>query len=156
MGEGPSDHPAFIPRNHGIAKRALRFLLLLPPVMLGAQFLPIVQYPPGIRWKSIATPHYEIVFPDVLENDALRAANALETLYDPLGRTCMADRRRFPVLLTNQGVEANGSVQLAPRKSEWFHWPGQGTLLGTGEWIDLLAAHEGRHMVKFEIGRAHV
>jgi hypothetical protein len=41
-------------------------------------------------------------------------------------------------------------VQLAPRKSEWFHWPGQGTLLGTGEWIDLLAAHEGRHMVQFD------
>ena len=108
------------------------------------------QNPPGIRWKRIETPHYEIVFPRELEQEGQRVACAMERLHGPLSGNLDARRKRFPLILTNQGTVANGFVTLAPRKSVWFHQPMQGTFTGSGEWFGLLAAHEGRHMVQFD------
>lgn len=108
------------------------------------------QNPPGIRWKKIDTPHYEIVFPSELIQEGLRVADTMERLDAPLSKSLHAYRKRFSIFLTNRGVEANGSVGLAPRMSAWFHQPPQGTFLGSGAWIDLLAVHEGRHMVQFD------
>jgi hypothetical protein len=125
-------------------------LLFLLPAWLCAQQIDSYQNPPGIRWKKIDTPHFEIVFPRELSDEGQRVANTLETLYGSHSRTLKADRKRFSLFLTNQGVIANGYVTLAPRKSEWFHQPSQGNFTGSREWYNLLAAHEGRHMVQFD------
>jgi hypothetical protein len=125
------------------------FLFFLP-VVLFAQQIDSYQNPPGIRWKKIDTPHFEIVFPQELSEEGLRVANTMEHLYGPHNKTLGAERKRFPLILTNKGVLANGYVTLAPRKSEWFHQLAQGTMTGSGEWYNLLAAHEGRHMVQFD------
>jgi hypothetical protein len=109
------------------------------------------QYPPGLRWKAFDTPHFEIVFPEALETEARRAAGRAESMIPPLSRALGRAPRRTTLVLGNQGVEANGFAALAPRKSEWFHKPPSGALIGTGEWYALLAAHEGRHLVQFEM-----
>ncbi|MDI6808650.1 MAG: hypothetical protein QME66_06690 [Candidatus Eisenbacteria bacterium] len=54
------------------------------------------------------------------------------------------------MFLTNQIVEANGYVTLAPRMSEWFSTPPQSQFGGVNEWYDLLVSHEGRHVVQFD------
>jgi hypothetical protein len=128
--------------------RLLAFLFL--PALIRSQLIDTYQNPPGIRWKQIDTPHFEIVFPQELAEEGRRAANTLEYLYTPLNKTLDGRRKRFPVFLTNRGAIANGYVTLAPRKSVWFHQPGQGTFTGSGEWYNLLAAHEGRHMAQFD------
>ena len=134
--------------SKSILKRLLPALLL--PALIHAQTIDTYQNPPGIRWKTIETAHFEIVFPDELSEEGLRVANTMEYLYGPLNQTLDAKRKRISLFLTNQGAIANGYVNLAPRKSEWYHQPVQGTSTGSGEWYRLLAAHEGRHMVQFD------
>jgi hypothetical protein len=122
----------------------------LMPLTAHAQLIDANQNPPGIIWKKIDTPHFEIVFPRELSDEGRRVAGTMEALYGPHSRTLKANRKRMSLFLTNQGVTANGYVALAPRKSEWFHQPPQGGFTGSGEWYRLLAAHEGRHMVQFD------
>ncbi len=127
------------------------FLLALILASSGrAQTINAFQHPPDMRWKKIDTPHYEIVFPQELAGEGQRVAGLMEALYGPHNRTLNADRKRYSIFLSNRGAYANGYVALAPRKSVWFHQPMQGTTTGSGEWITLLAAHEGRHMAQFD------
>jgi hypothetical protein len=134
--------------------RAGLLLAFLFPPMLTPQAIDAFQNPPGLGWKRIHTPHYEIVFPRQLSEDGLRAANTLEFLNGPLNRNPNGREHRYTILLTNQGAVANGYVTLAPRRSEWFHMPPQGNFTGSGEWYQLLASHEGRHMVQFDMANS--
>ncbi|HEX9934787.1 MAG TPA: hypothetical protein VGB38_06275, partial [bacterium] len=132
----------------------LLYIVMVLPVLAYSQTIDSYQYPPGMRWKKIDTPHFEIVFPQELTEEGHRAANTMEHLYVPLNKTLDAKRKRFVIFLTNQGAIANGFVTLAPRKSVWFHQPGQGNFTGSGDWTNLLASHEGRHMVQFDKANA--
>ncbi|NOY08338.1 MAG: hypothetical protein GXP33_05815 [Spirochaetes bacterium] len=107
------------------------------------------QYVPGIKWREITTPHFNIIFPAELNTEAERAANLMEHIYIPIGKTLDSSPGKFPLLLTNTGITPNAYVQLAPKLSEWYHRPPEGYLLGSGEWYSLLATHETRHMVQF-------
>lgn len=108
------------------------------------------QNPPGIEWKKIDTPHFEIIFPKEIHSDAQRIANTLEHVYEPVSKTLQVQPEKISLLLSNQTTMANGYVTLAPRYSEWFTTPPQFSLLGTNEWLNLLASHETRHIVQFE------
>jgi len=108
------------------------------------------QNPPGIKWKKIDTPHFEVIFPEEITFEGQRAANLMEHLYAPLSKTLETGPRRISIFLTNQGSIPNGYVALAPRMSEWFSPPPQSTFAGTNEWYNLLASHEGRHIVQFD------
>lgn len=125
-------------------------LIFFLPAAIHSQLIHSYQNPPDIRWKKIETPHFEIVFPQEISNEALRVADRMEILYGPLSKTLSVNRKPFTLVLSNQGAVANGYVTLAPRKSEWYHQPSQGTFTGSGEWFNLLAVHEGRHMVQFD------
>ena len=58
-------------------------------------------------------------------------------------------------MIQNQTIVANGFVSMAPRRTEFFTTPPQKTsLLGTYNWLDLLAVHEYRHVAQFS--RANV
>ena len=54
------------------------------------------------------------------------------------------------VVLANQTARANGFVSLAPRRSVWFSTPPQDAGRLSGEWYQLLAVHEMRHVVQFD------
>jgi len=117
------------------------------PVYFYAQTL---QEPPGIRWKKIDTAHFEVVFPETIIGEGQRVANTLEHLYDILAKTLNRKHDHITVLLTNQSVVANGYVSLAPWMAEFYNTPVVSSELGVNEWYNLLAVHEGRHMVQFE------
>jgi hypothetical protein len=108
------------------------------------------QAPPGIRWKKIDTPNFEVVFPAELEADGQRVANTLEHLYAPVAKTLHVEPKRTTVILANQTTVANGFVTLAPRMSQWNSTPPADGLIGTGEWFNLLAVHEFRHVAQFD------
>lgn len=115
-----------------------------------ALFFNTDQYPPSIRWKKIATPHYDVIFPEALSEDGIRIGNILENVYPFLYPSLETLPHRIPIILGNQGVTPNGYVALAPRRSEWFHQRSQGWFTGTTDWYTLLAVHEGRHAVQFD------
>jgi len=107
------------------------------------------QYPPDIQWRKIVTAHFEVVFPRELAADAERAANTLEALYGPLTRTLGADFKRTTVLLPNAGVTryVGGYVSLFPRMAVFNSMPAQG-FWGTNDWLNTLAADEGRNLAQ--------
>lgn len=108
------------------------------------------QFPTSTNWVKIKTENYQIVVPKENENEGQRVANLLQYVYEPVCKTLFAKPKRYTLILSNQNVEANGYVMLSPRKSEWYNNPPQSGLLGTGEWYQLLAVHEGRHMVQYD------
>ena len=107
------------------------------------------QNPPGIEWRRIRTEHFDIVFPAGVETDASDSANALETFYGPMSASFGVHPRRVTVRLENQAPlhYVGGYVSLAPLQAVWNTARPQFTI-GTNKWIDMLAAHEGRHLIQ--------
>lgn len=109
------------------------------------------QDPPSIDWKKITTPHFEVVFPGEISDEAQRTANLLEHIYQPVSYSLFAQPKPFSVFLHNQTTVSNGSVRYAPRLSNWNITPPQSaTQLGANDWFESLAVHEFRHVVQQE------
>jgi hypothetical protein len=100
------------------------------------------------RWKSIETAHYRVIFPEALEEKGRYVASALEALR-PLQETTMKPRRvhRFSVIINPDQIRANGYVSVLPRRSVFYTVPDSSM---PGDWLTLLATHEGRHMFQFD------
>lgn len=119
-------------------------LLAIPPA--GAQ-----EYPPGIGWLELDTPHFRLIFPDELSGEVQRVAATLEEIRLPVSATMDANPARIPIVLYNRSATANGYVAFGPRRSVWESTPflpGTQSPLGTGDWYTLLATHEYRHVAQ--------
>lgn len=134
--------------------RILIFLLycLFFPLRTFAQSQPILdQNPARLRWLQINTPKFQVIFPEGFEREAQRTANTLQTIYQPVSGTLQKEPRKLSVILQNQTAVSNGFVTITPRRSEFFTLPPQDySLLGTNDWINLLAVHEYRHVVQYD------
>lgn len=108
------------------------------------------QNAPGIEWRQIRSPHFQIVFPRGLEADANRSANELETFYGPMTDSFGVRPKPVTVFLDNQSPteSVGGSVTMFPFHSVWYTPPTQGSV-GTNHWLTFMAAHEGRHLIQF-------
>jgi len=126
----------------------LSIYLLFFASALSAQFMDNVQDPPEIDWKTINTKHFEIIFPSEINTDAQRVANLIEHLYLPEIKTMDYPFKKLTLLLSTHSAISNGYVTLAPRRSEWYATPFQ---LGSddGDWYELLATHEMRHVAQY-------
>jgi hypothetical protein len=136
--------------NNSIRYQLMLILLSISIPCMSQDLIDNYQFPPSANWLKIKTEHYSIVVPKENEKEGQRVANLLEYVYNPISKTLNAKRKPFTLILSNQNVEANGYVMLAPRKAEWYNTPPQSGLLGTGEWYQLMAVHEGRHMVQYD------
>ena len=144
------------PRRLAIALAAI--LLLAPCTTANAQsrhdwsgLVDGGQTPTGAAWKKIETAHFEVVFPAELEREGQRVANTLEHVYGPVSKTLSVKPGKITVMLPNQTTVTNAGVGFAPLHAEWFSTPFQTAgALGTGEWYNLLAAHEIRHVAQDE------
>ncbi len=108
------------------------------------------QVPPGVSWQSLQSPHFRIIFPREIENEAEHIANLLERVYPADGKSLGVQPGPLPLILHNRNTVSNGFVTLAPRRSEWYNTPPQVGLTGPVGWYPLLAIHEFRHVVQFE------
>ncbi len=113
-----------------------------------AQFFDSEQNPPSVKWQQINTANFQIIYPTTFENEAQRMANTLQSIISKVGQTLHKEPRKISIILQNQGVESNGFVQLAPRRSEFFTTPSQE--FDYQDWLNSLAVHELRHVVQFE------
>lgn len=117
-----------------------------------SQSLPFLdQNPTGLKWFQINTPKFRVIYPVGFEREAQRMANTLQTVYGPVSRSLEKEPRPISIVLQNQTAISNGFVTLTPRRSEFFTAPPQDyNLLGTNDWLNLLAVHEFRHIVQFD------
>lgn len=118
---------------------AINFFVLIS-LSLSAQ-----QSPSGIKWKSIDTGTYEIIFPEELQSLGQRVANLMVHYEKYNYKSIKTNTRKIPIVLINNYAEANGFVSYAPFYSHWFTTPASFDSL---EWFKGLAIHEGRHMVQ--------
>ncbi len=70
--------------------------------------------------------------------------------FKPLQKNLPCNQKIYPLVLATTNSESNAYVGWFPRKSQWYNTPSQDDLSGTGEWFNLLATHEGRHMVQYD------
>jgi hypothetical protein len=123
---------------------------------LKAQLFNGDQNPLSVRWRQITSNGFHIIYPIELEKEAQRMANTLSHIYPKVGMSLRQGTTSIPLLLQNRGVIANGFVQLAPKKSEFFTTPPQ--QFDSQDWLNNLAVHELRHIAQFDKltgGKAH-
>ncbi|MFO7617310.1 MAG: hypothetical protein R6V75_08655 [Bacteroidales bacterium] len=108
------------------------------------------QFKPGISWRQIDAGWLRIVFPEGMESQAGRVAGTILYL-DEHNRSSIGHRRKkFNVLLNNQGVISNGYVTVMPFRSEFYTNPMQNTYaLGSTDWLSSLSIHEYRHALQY-------
>ena len=108
------------------------------------------QNPCGIKWRTIKTPHFKIIYPIEIEQDAKRVANTLEHAYPRVAKSLKFNPRLLPVLLYTRSSVSNGLAGFMPRRSEWLNTPPQESFAGSNDWYTNLAIHEFRHIVQMD------
>ncbi|SDJ92685.1 hypothetical protein SAMN04487898_10574 [Pedobacter sp. ok626] len=114
------------------------------------------QNPLSVKWRQINAAGFKVIYPAEMEKEAQRMANTLPYIYPYVGGSLGVKKTSIPVLLQNQGVIANGFVQLGPKKSEFYTTPPQ--QFDSQDWLNNLAVHELRHVAQFDKltgGKAH-
>jgi hypothetical protein len=107
--------------------------------------------PTSLKWYTVTTPHFNVLFPKGFDQQALRVANTLEFIHDPEAASMGSKAKPISVLLQNQSALSNAFVTLSPRRSEFYTMPPQNyNFLGTNDWLSLLASHEYRHVVQYQ------
>ena len=141
--------------------RAILLLLLglLGPVRSArAQFYAMGSDPGGLRWNSLDTPAYRVIYPRGLDSLARVYAMALEQAAAPVGgslgfRPNEAYRTRMPVVLHTASAYSNGQVTWTPRRMELMTTP-DAFAFDTTPWATMLAVHESRHVAQMQAGAA--
>lgn len=128
----------------------LLFLFVVLTTSLNAQVV-FDNNPPAVKWFKVKTPNFNILYPKGFEVQAQRMANTLEHIREAEAKSLGSLPRRISVVLQNQSSVSNGFVSILPRRSEFFAMPPQNyNFIGTNDWLDLLAAHEYRHIVQYQ------
>ncbi|NJO02275.1 MAG: hypothetical protein HC880_11820 [Bacteroidia bacterium] len=146
-------------------KRFFTLLLWLTPFIGATAQVPSNRLglnPLRLRWNQIHTDKVRVIFPEGLESQGQRVANVVHYLQEN-HRESIGDRfQEVNILLQNQTTIPNGFVTVGPFRSEFLVTPPQFLTSGPGDWIDMLAIHEYRHVQQFantrrgitELGRA--
>jgi len=113
-----------------------------------AQVFDAYQNPFNVKWRQIKTSGFTIIYPTEMETEAQRMAGTIRYIFPLVGKSLGVKKANFPILLQDRGVVANGFVQLAPKKSEFYTTPPQS--FDSQDWLNNLAVHELRHVAQFE------
>ena len=139
-------------------RKSLATLLALALAALpaSAQFFLTGNDPGRLRWNSIETPYYQIVFPEGSDSLARVYARQLEQFRVPLGRSigelpAQGQRKKLPVILHTHYPYSNGMMGWAPRRMDLFTMPEP---YGSDPvpWSIQLASHEPRHLAQLQLG----
>lgn len=157
---------------------SLLAFFLLAALPASAQFYTLGDDPGGLKWYSLDTPHYRIIYPAGLDSLSRVYARELERFYplealssglypnrisdnaissDAASSSAASLRRgrRMPVILHAYHGQANGVVTWAPKRMDLFTLPdayATEPLL----WPRNLAVHESRHLSQMQNGYRHV
>ena len=130
-------------------------MLLLLPCSAGAQFYVTGDDPGSLKWRSIDTDSYRIIYPDGTDSLARVYASELEKYKIPVSRTTgfmtgHGDGKLMPVVMHAYNT-SNGSVAWAPKRMDLFTIPSAYNPEPI-PWPTMLALHESRHVTQMQFG----
>ena len=133
------------------------FFLLLAAFSARAQLFSSGDDPGRVKWSTVSSEHFRLIYPVGNDSLALRYGLALEQYLEPVGASIGYSpnaryRRPMPVILHAYTAKANGSVVWAPRRMDLFTRP-QSLAPEPLEWITELAVHESRHVAQMQFAR---
>ena len=104
-------------------------------------------HPNGQGWKLMNSPAIRIIYPDGMEPQAQRISSIVNYIRDNSYRSVGNKQIKLDMVLQNRTTIPNGYVGMAPLRSELYCTPPQSNLLvGSIDWLDILAVHEFRHV----------
>ena len=129
--------------------------LLLIPLAASAQFYVTGDDPGRLKWKSVETESYRVIYPAGSDSLAKVYARKLEKFKIPISRTSgyMAgegDGKIMPVVLHAYN-DANGSVAWSPKRMDLFSIPSAYDPEPM-PWSTMLSVHESRHVTQMQFG----
>jgi len=126
----------------------ITFILLLNSLYVSGQIFDASQNPLSVKWRQLDAAGFKIIYPIELENEAQRLGNTFIKIYPAVGTDYHLRKTTIPVVLQNRGTTANGFVQLAPKKTQFYTTPPQ--QFDSQDWLNNLAVHELRHVAQFD------
>ena len=137
-------------------KRILILILMMTlPMVSGAQFYVTGDDPGRLRWYSIDTDNYRIIYPEGNDSLARVYGGNLEKYRIPVSRTSGylpggPGKLRMPVVLHTWNT-SNGSVAWAPKRMDLFTVPSAYEPEPL-PWEQMLSVHESRHVSQMQFG----
>lgn len=139
--------------------RLLRSILIavsfLLPAVTYAQFYVTGDDPGKLKWNTIQTDNFRIIYPQGADSLAREYGRSLEKYRIPVSRSTGyvgggPGKLAMPVVMHTYNT-SNGSVAWAPRRMDLF------TIPSTYDpeplpWKTMLAVHEGRHVTQMQFG----
>ena len=137
-------------------KKILIYLIfILIPLYASAQFYVTGDDPGRLKWYSIDTEHYRLIYPEGTDSLARVYGMNLERYRIPVSRSSGylpsgPGQSKMPVVL-HAWNSSNGSVAWAPRRMDLFPIPSAYSPEPL-PWADMLAVHESRHVSQMQFG----
>ena len=136
---------------------AILFFLMLSAGYAGAQIITMGADPSAIKWKSLESDHFRVVYPEAADSLAREYARSLESFTMAQKFSCgfypnELYKRKMPVILHAYSATANGMVTWAPRRMELFTNADFYNPEST-PWMVQLTVHEGRHVAQMQFSR---
>ena len=136
-------------------KKIIILTILLLPMSVAAQFYVTGDDPGRLKWYSMDTDNFRIIYPEGNDSLARIYGTNLEKYRIPVSRTSGylpggPGKLRMPVVLHTYNT-SNGSVAWAPKRMDLF------TIPSAYEpepipWEQMLAVHESRHVSQMQFG----
>jgi Tol biopolymer transport system component len=112
---------------------------------------------PDEPWRTLATEHFRVTFPERLEPLGRRAADRAEWAYDALAEALIAPPQGLiDVLVTDHTDDSNGFAQVVPSNRIIVFARPPVDLLSLGyfdDWMELVILHELAHIVHLDYTR---
>ena len=132
-------------------------LILAFGIPSNAQFYLAGDDPAHLKWYSLETPHYKIIFPKGADSLARVYGRSLEQMRPAVGRSLSLTpgekrSRKMPVVLHTHNMFSNGSMGWAPSRMDLFSIP-ESDGSDPVSWNLQLTAHEPRHQSQMEFAQ---
>ena len=136
-------------------RHILALMLMLTPFLASAQFYVTGDDPGRMKWYSIETDNFKIIYPENTDSLAKVYASKIEKFRIPVSLSSgyisgQGDRRKMPVVLHAYNP-ANGSVAWAPKRMDLFTIPSAYDPEPM-PWTTMLSVHESRHVTQMQFG----
>ena len=130
-------------------------ILLLMPYLASAQFYVTGDDPGRLRWYSVETENFKVIYPEGTDSLAKSYAAKIEKFRIPVSLSSgyisgQGDGRKMPVVLHAYNA-ANGSVAWAPKRMDVFTLPSAYDPEPI-PWSTMLSVHESRHVSQMQFG----
>lgn len=134
-----------------VLKKIFLIAAVLIPFTSSAQFYLTGDDPGRLKWYSMDTDNFSIIYPEGTDSLARIYGYGLEKFRIPVSRsTGYLNKGRMPVVMHAYNA-ANGSVAWAPKRMDLFTIPSP-YAPEPMPWSTMLSVHEGRHVTQMQFG----